>query len=1006
MSVDCRSRIKSWNSAHHRHLAVVAILTASSIFGRPALASDPLDRTVDFNIAGQSLSQALLQFGQQAKVQIMLASSSTDTQSTKELKGTYRASTALETLLDGSGLSYRAKNNTITLTPAAASEVAAPKPFRLETSATSSSNSGAEVDSVSSEASSDNADSGTKSTETIIVTGTRLLYDSKGPLPVHSYDQEAIIQSGQTTLADFLNNQSDVSITNTDSENEHFAGRAPVQLHGLPADSTLLLIDGQRVERSYYGFFDLANIPIGAVERIDVLPVGASAIYGSNALAGAVNVVLKKDLSGLGASVRYGGAAGTRELDTDLSWGESWERGGFSLLGTYQWRDELTGGERYATSTTDLPAGHIASEVNQKCNPGTVSSITGANLPGLGSNVAAIPIGLTAPARISDFIPTAGRTNLCASSLASTLIAPTERYGLVGSGHWSLTDHTELFTQFLGSKEHQTFLINTQINLAPASYTLGASNPYNPFGEDVRVGYNYFGLNSRIVNDQSFIRPLVGIRGDIASGWTYEATASLSRDRATTLSGGFSPSHSVLQTALNAADPEQALNPFAAGAPGSPALLNAIAASTDATSNVSRYYAQSEDAQGFIRGPIASLPAGSLLSVIGTELVHETQKTDFGDGTDPFDISRFSYALFNEERVPLWGPLSKGGPDVGVSANLALRYDHSGDFGGKVTWQSGLEVRPNEQWLIRGSYATGYQAPQLQQTAGAAFSEPIFGVDPERNGEAVEAPSNVGPNAGLEPETGISRSLGMVYGNGAREGFDASLTWYSLSIRNYIFQPDFQTLINNAQSFPNAVIRAAPTPQDQQLGLPGVITLVNNLYFNFGQLAVTGVDADVAQRLQTHWGTFKPTASASYHYRWDADILPGSPSVSYVGQASRYGPGFTPRWKGSVGVSWSLRPLSASLTERYIGHYRDYQDLAPNNNVLGGDWYLDANVRYELGPSLLSAYRSLAGSYVELGGVNLTDRLPRYSFFGVTGYDPHESDIRGRFVYVGVGVKW
>jgi iron complex outermembrane recepter protein len=128
--------------------------------------------------------------------------------------------------------------------------------------------------------------------------------------------------------------------------------------------------------------------------------------------------------------------------------------------------------------------------------------------------------------------------------------------------------------------------------------------------------------------------------------------------------------------------------------------------------------------------------------------------------------------------------------------------------------------------------------------------------------------------------------------------------------------------------------------------------------------------------------------------------------VSYLSQATEYGPGFAPRWKGTAGITWSTALASATLTERYVGSYRDYQDFVPNDNELGNTWFMDAHVRYELGHGGLSHYVMLNHFYVEAGGTNLMNRLPRYSYYGITGYDPAESDIRGRFLYVGVGTRW
>src|SRR6202020_2375951 len=113
---------------------------------------------------------------------------------------------------------------------------------------------------------------------------------------------------------------------------------------------TLVLLNGRRLESTYAGFFDLSNIPLSAVERIEVTPVGSSAIYGSDALAGAVNIVLKKDIEGMNVNASYGAASNTSEGSLNADWGKRWDRGSFTVVGSYSDRGALLGSERLATT--------------------------------------------------------------------------------------------------------------------------------------------------------------------------------------------------------------------------------------------------------------------------------------------------------------------------------------------------------------------------------------------------------------------------------------------------------------------------------------------------------------------------------------------------------------------------------------------------------------------------------------------------------------------------------
>jgi hypothetical protein len=106
-----------------------------------------------------------------------------------------------------------------------------------------------------------------------------------------------------------------------------------------------------------------------------------------------------------------------------------------------------------------------------------------------------------------------------------------------------------------------------------------------------------------------------------------------------------------------------------------------------------------------------------------------------------------------------------------------------------------------------------------------------------------------------------------------------------------------------------------------------------------------------------------------------------------------------------VALAWKLQAWSASVTGRYIGRYRDYQDFVPNNNELGNFWLCDFNARYEIGRGLSSNNAWLSGASITLGAINILNTTPQFSYSSV-GYDPAEADIRGRIVYLGVGLKW
>jgi iron complex outermembrane receptor protein len=409
---------------------------------------------------------------------------------------------------------------------------------------------------------------------------------------------------------------------------------------------------------------------------------------------------------------------------------------------------------------------------------------------------------------------------------------------------------------------------------------------------------------------------------------------------------------------------------------------------------------------------VLQLPAGALQAVIGSEYSQDKQDTiyTFPGLVLPFLLHRNTYAVFTEARIPL---LAGGEPAHGserLALTLAGRYDHSSDYGGKATWQSGLLWRASETLSLRGGYGLSYQAPQLLQISGpqSVFVGTVLGVpDPFRGNQLISYPLTEvgGPNYNLKPETGDALTLGLQYSSQALPGLHTSLTWYDLKISNYISTESTQAILANPNLFPGAVIRAPATPQDQQQGFLGVITQFNSLYYNFGDLRVAGFDADVSYAIDTRVGQFTPSLAIANVYKWQSALLPGTPVIGAVSQATFNGVGWAPRWKGTAALAWKQGPLSMNVAGRYIGPYLDYQDSVPNTNEFGNSWIFDFNANYEVGQTLASTNPWLARSYVAFGAVNLLNKTPPFSYTN-SWYDSQEYDIRGRYLHLSVGVRF
>jgi iron complex outermembrane recepter protein len=981
----------------------------------PTRAADTADKTYHFDIPAEALSQALRTFGQTAGKQIIFTEDLVSGLPFSGLHGDFSAEVALQRLLQGTGLvSERTPAGVIMIRRAVRStdaddRKATPIPAQSPSDAVRVAQ--ADQGRTSTPSTVEKPDEQASKTkpiqlEEVVVTGSRIPEPAGATVqPIQIYTREMIQQSGQTSIADFLNTLPDVSISSNEAGFQTFAGQTTVALHGLPIGTTLVLLNGRRVESSYNGFFDLSNIPAAAVERIEVLPVGGSAVYGSDALAGAVNIILRKDLNGFDFDVKGGHAKDYNEQDADFSWGHSGENGSISLVGSWQHRSELLGSERAFSSITSVPPGQPSTgTLVDYCHPGNIYSLNGAPLPGLGTATeAGIPAGLKGLPTTQSFLATAGVLSLCSGSEFTALIPRTDREGALLSANYAWSSALDLFTETMFAHEQPNQLTQGFIFLPGGSYgayTMGAGNPYNPFGEPIGVSYEYPGIPEYNNHTATFVRPLVGLRGTIATDWTYELTVFYSEDRTRVEQANADPV--ALQTALNSSDPATALNPFSGGAPGTPQLLQSLISSADLS--VWTYVDQLTGGQAWVRGPVVNLPAGPLQTVVGAEYTHETQTTVLPLGSPPFDLERTTAAVFGEAKIPLIGsgPLRRDGDRLAL--NIAARYDHSDDFGGKATWQGGLTWRPISSLLFRVGYATSYQAPQLQEIGGGIQGTFAQGVtDPFRGNETANVPTSYGANPNLAPETGHARNFGVVYVSDGLPGLQASLTQFAIAIQNYIGSPTGQVLVDNPTLFPGAVTRAPATPQDQQMGWLGPITSINELYYNYGDLDVSGADLDLSYKANTALGDFTPSIALANLYKWESALTPGSRPLSYLSQATLAGPGWAPRWKGTTALGWTRGVLSGSITGRYVGRYRDYQDFVPNNNNLGNFWIADATFHVDLGKSLEDSVPWASKAGIDLGVVNLFDKAPQFS--NGIGFDPEQADLRGRFAYVQLSVK-
>jgi iron complex outermembrane receptor protein len=843
--------------------------------------------------------------------------------------------------------------------------------------------------------------------EEVVVTGSRIpVKANEGAQEVKVYTREQIDQSGQTNVGDFLNTLPDVSVANTGNIFQSGNGTgSTVQLHGLPVGATLVLLNGRRVETSgsqqFANFFDLNNIPLAAVERVEVVSEGSSAIYGSNAIAGVVNIIFKNDLNGLAVNAKYGGAVGTHELDGSLAWGKKWDRASLSVVTSSEYQSELRGTQRALTASSNFTAYGGPNNNFPVCTPGNIFSVDGVTaLPGLGTaTYAAVPNGFKGTPSIQEFQGTAGTLNECGLSAPVDFIPTTHRQAIFATGHFDVTPSVTLFTELLYSH------VQVDVDLGPQedifgqpgfqSFTVPASNPFNPFGTAVGIAEL---TPPEYVNAQTtdFVRPVIGARGSFLGKWHWEVSTWDSQDRSTNSS--LHLNDGAAQTALNSSNPATALNPFVDGPPGSPQLLQSV-------SYVQRAITKGQllAATGVVRGPFMELPAGPLQLALGADYNHDTLYEDT-TATPTFPAAqstyhRTRYAAFGEARVPILARRESVAAGDTLALTVAGRYDHFNDFGSKTTPQIGAEWRPAASLLIRATYSHAFDAPSLFDLHQPSVTQQTVVLDPARGNQAESVPDTQGGNPRLKPETGQTRTFGLVYSSRLIPGLQVSLTRWGVEESNNIQFPSLATIINNSNLFPGYVVRA-PSCSD---GPPCPIVQLYDVYVNFGDIKVAGFDFSSSYKFSGLFGVLIPSLAVTETDRYSVSLTPGSPAVDASSIAQDSG-NWAPRWKGTAALGWALGAYTANVNGRYVGRYQDYD----TPREIGNFWIFDANFRWAIGRSIVGGEHWLKDTYLTLGGVNIFNRLPQFSnyFSDFVGYDPTQADLRGRFLYVQVGWKW
>jgi len=908
--------------------------------------------------------------------------------------------------------------------------------------------------------------------ETVTVLGSRIRQtEAEGPSPVNTYDAEYIRATGAMTLADFLNylpqNYTGIASGRASSPNEfnpEFGQRtesttppfnfvlgaadAPpgqtgvsgVSLRGLGSGSTLVLVDGRRVSQSgagnrstdtHEGFVDLDTIPLGMIDHIEVSADGASAIYGADAVAGVINIVLKKDWVGneLSAGYKVSEHGGGNERNVTLTSGFNFGKFTGTVSVEYYDRQAMKASQRDYSSNqnhSSIVTGTLTNTTTGVVTPLTgrdyrlawgypaVIQASGGVVPGTfdaipGVRVALVPDGAATTPSISQFIPVttaapgatvvnaSGQRRLNTASFID-LIPKSERDGASGNFKYVFNPTLEAYASYRTSLTRGLF--DTQpVTSITGGFGTAAALPaaFNPFGQTVTIGMvlTEFGSTSQRVTTEENAA-YAGLRGKVGKTWQWDLGTGWERqtvDQITRLfnSGGF-------VALMTAADPAKRFNPFidasAPGAPSQAALLETLAIypSLDAVRQLTSLDFTAD-------GSLFNLPAGAVKMAFGGSLTRDKdENVSVGyttslvtplQSTVTLNGAQNSQALFAEFSVPVFSKANALPLLRRLDLQLAGRYEKDGPFSKSVP-QLGLTWAPVQALLLRGNYSQGFRAPGVTEYLIAPTSTITTLTDPLRNPTTTSGVVVAnGSNADPQPELSHTYYAGIVIEPPFAKGLSLQVNYTSTLTEGTLQQLSAQTIINNEALFPDRVIRATPSASDIALGQPGQITAVNRVFVNFGRIVNRSLDFDADYSLPwTTYGTWRLGAAATRTLEASKQLVPGQPSIVLDGDT-----GSPPKWMFNGSLFWHKGAWSASTFVWFIDSFTSNDVGNPLVANTGGAVYLptpsvakvDVHATYEFKNGVWRGHGK--DLRVTLGVNNLFDKQPPFSdtVFGYNG---------------------
>jgi outer membrane receptor protein involved in Fe transport len=896
--------------------------------------------------------------------------------------------------------------------------------------------------------------------EKIEVTGSRIRRtDIEGANPVTVMSRVDIEKFGVTSIGDVLQAIPSAGSAINTNNNNGGNGTTTINIRGIGSNRTLVLVNGKRWAPGLGGSVDLNNIPAAIIERIEVLKDGASAVYGSDAIAGVVNIITRQDFEGVQASGYVGQwdeGDGNKE-QWDIGFGTANDKGNVYFNISYVEEEPTLAGDREisAVPTFGTPEGFGGSSAPPQGRfftfdqDGNAFSQQGDGNGGL-----------------EPWVEPTSRFNFAPFNYLST---PQERTNIYTQARYELTDNVSVnVTGFYGNRKSEQALAPTPLFIGTAfgdtGFTLSADNPFSPYDFDVTTDQDVldadpnaremflFGRRMMEAGFRSFKQNVDqfqfngGFDGvfefaDREFFWDVNYTyADITQNTSTEGLLNMDRVARAIGDPANCTGDCVPLNLFG-GAPevigeGSitQEMLDYITftAQDELNSSLESYSAN-------ISGEVMELPAGYLAFAAGYEKRWQS-------GYDQPDAIIAAGITSGNARLPTSGafsveeaylelavPLLSDMPGVEqLDLELATRYSDYSNFGDTTNSKVGLKWRINDDLLVRGTWSEAFRAPSLTELfSGNSDAFPPL-TDPCNGGAAAnptlpgcagipasyQQPNSqiritTGGNANLQAEEAESFTYGFVYSPEAVEGLSITFDVFDIEVDNAVSSVGAQTILNACAETGETLCSLITR------GSGGNVVDLFNGQINLGGQTTSGFDYNVAYNFETEYGDFRVNWDGTYIDERSLIVVdPVSGTSETFNDAGQAGDrDVVPRLRTNLSLTWNYDDWTANWLMRYIGNTTELcqidggeldQQLCSDPvdpaaeegnsfNELEAMAYHDVSLGYAVNDNLR----------ITVGVNNLFDTDPEvsYSTFA-NSFDPSMYEIPGQFFYSRVNVTF